>query len=99
MLNARISEAVGVLLASANATPFSDTVLKLYQFLIVSFCAFHIKAIYNRYTYEGKIFVSFDGYKVLNQTVSIRIFEGVCFSRDKIHCLDPSKQPWALANL
>ena len=41
----------------------------------------------------------FGGYKFLRQTVLNGIFEGVVFSRDKIHCLDPSKQPRALANL
>ena len=33
------------------------------------------------------------------QMVSFGICQGVVFSRDKIHCLDPSKQPRALANL
>ena len=39
------------------------------------------------------------GNNFLGQTVSFGICQGVVFSRDKIHCLDPSKQPQALANL
>ena len=41
----------------------------------------------------------FGGHKLLDQMVLIGVFEGVVFSHDKIHCLDPSKQPWALTNL
>ena len=44
-------------------------------------------------------FVTFVGNNFLGQTVSFGICQGVVFSRDKIHCLDPSKQPRALANL
>ena len=44
-------------------------------------------------------FVMFRGNNFLGQTVSFGICQGVVFSRDKIHCLDPSKQPRALANL
>ena len=41
----------------------------------------------------------FGGNNFLGQTVSFGICQGIVFSRDKIHCLDPSKQPRALANL
>mgnify|MGYP000849728698 CR=1 FL=1 len=43
--------------------------------------------------------VMFVGNNFLSRTVSIGICQGVVFSHDKIHCLDPSKQPRALANL
>ena len=49
--------------------------------------------------YYEFIFVTFVGNNFLGQTVSFGICQGVVFSRDKIHCLDPSKQPRALANL
>ena len=45
------------------------------------------------------VFVTFVGSNFLGQMVSFGICLGVIFSRDKIHCLDPSKQPRALANL
>ena len=48
---------------------------------------------------QKKFFVTFVGNNFLGQTVSFGICQGVVFSRDKIHCLDPSKQPRALANL
>ena len=41
----------------------------------------------------------FVGINFLGQTVSFGICSGVVFSHDKIHCLDPSKQPRVLANL
>ena len=44
-------------------------------------------------------FVTFMGNNFLSQMVSFGICQGVVFSCDKIHCLDPSKQSWALANL
>ena len=50
-------------------------------------------------TIDKKLFVTFGGNNFLGQTVSFGICQGVVFSCDKIHCLDPSKQPWALANL
>ena len=46
-----------------------------------------------------KCFVMFGGNNFLSQMVSFGIYQGVVFSHDKIHCLDPSKQPRALANL
>ena len=48
---------------------------------------------------NGANFVTFGGNNFLGQTVSFGICQGVVSSRDKIHCLDPSKQPWTLANL
>ena len=42
---------------------------------------------------------TFRGNNFLGQMVSFGICQGVVFSHDKIHCLDPSKQPRALANL
>ena len=44
-------------------------------------------------------FCMFGDNNFLGQTVSFGICQGVVFSHDKIHCLDPSKQPRALANL
>ena len=41
----------------------------------------------------------FVGNNFLGQTVSFGICQGVVSSHEKIHCLDPSKQPRALANL
>ena len=41
----------------------------------------------------------FGGNNFLGQTVSFGICQEVVFSHDKIHCLDPSKQPRVLANL
>ena len=49
--------------------------------------------------YEKTYFVMFVLIKFLSQTVSFGICQGVVFSHDKIHCLDPSKQLRALANL
>lgn len=39
------------------------------------------------------------GNNFFGQTVSFKICLGLFFSQDKIYCLDPSKQPWALPNL
>lgn len=61
---------------------------------------FHEFSFWNLLPYYPLIcFVTFVGDTFLGQTVSFGICQGVVFSCDKIHCLDPSKQPRNLANL
>ena len=59
----------------------------------------YVKSEKKKVTRYSSYFVMFVGNNFLGQTVSFGICQGVVFSRDKIHCLDPSKQPRALANL